>query len=218
VNILALKIDLHVHTCYSHNGIATPKQLVAYSKKRGLDGVAITDHDTIQGALRLVNDKELMIIPGVEVSTLQGHVLALNVTEPIPPQLSVLETIEKIHELGGIAIAAHPSVMLKGLRMHACRGLDFDAVEVINSAAFPFSLSTYLNRKMAVNLNLPQTGGSDAHYALEIGCAYTLIDADPERDEIAGAIRRGAAVPFGKAVPWRIRFEREALILKRKLR
>jgi len=69
-----------------------------------------------------------------------------------------------------------------------------------------------------VNLNLPQTGGSDAHYALEIGCAYTLIDADPERDEIAGAIRRGAVVPFGKAVPWRVRFEREALILKRKLR
>jgi hypothetical protein len=217
VNILALKIDLHVHTCYSSDGITTPKQLIAYSKRRGLDGVAITDHGTTQGALKLANNKEIIIIPGIEIDTLQGHVLALNVIEPIPPNLTLSETIEKIHELGGIAVVAHPSVMLKGLRMHMWRDLNFDAVEVINSAAFPFFLSTYLNRKMAVNLNLPQTGGSDAHCALEIGFAYTLVDATPEIDEIAEAIRKGTTVPFGKAVPWRIRFEKEALGLKRRL-
>ena len=217
MNILALKIDLHVHTCYSHDGITTPKQLVAYSKKRGLDGVAITDHDTIQGALELVNNKEIIIIPGIEVTTLQGHVLALNVIEPIHPNLSLLKTIEKIHELGGVAVAAHPSVMLKGLRTRMCKGLNFDAVEVINSAAFPFFLSTYLNRKMAIDLNLPQTAGSDAHYAPEIGSAFTLVDADPEIDEIVKAIRNGAIVPFGKAVPWRTRFEREVLSLKKRL-
>jgi len=216
VNTLALKIDLHVHTCYSHDGITTPKQLITYSKKQGLDGVAITDHDTIQGALELANNRELIIVPGIEVSTLQGHVLALSVTKPIPPNLSASKTIQEIHELGGIAMAAHPSVMLKGLRMRMCRDLNFDAVEVINSAAFPFSLSTYLNRKMAVNLNLPQTGGSDAHYAPEIGFAYTLIDADPEVDEIVKAIRKGATVPFGEAIPWGIRLEKEVLSLKRK--
>lgn len=218
MNILALKIDLHVHTCYSSDGITTPKQLIAYSKKRGLDGVAITDHDTIQGALKLVNNREIIIIPGIEIDTLQGHVLALNVIESIPPNLALLETIEKIHELGGVAVVAHPSVMLKGLRMRMWRGLNFDAVEVINSAAFPFFLSTYFNRKIAVNLNLPQTGGSDAHCALEIGSAYTLIDADPEIDEIAEAIRKGATVPFGKAVPWRIRFEKVVPSLKKRLR
>ena len=218
MNILALKIDLHVHTCYSHDGITTPKQLIVYSKKKGLDGVAITDHDTIRGALKLADGKELIIIPGIEVSTLQGHVIALNVTEQIPPNLSVSETIEKTHELNGIATAAHPSVMLKGLRMHMCRDLNFDAIEVINSAAFPFSMSTHLNRRIAVNLNLPQTGGSDAHYAPEIGSAYTLVDADREIDDIARAIRKGATVPFGNAIPWRIRLEKEVFSLKRKLR
>lgn len=217
MNILALKIDLHVHTCYSIDGITTPRQLIAYSKRQGLDGVAITDHDTVKGALKLVNNREIIIIPGIEVSTFQGHVLAFNVTEPIPSNLSVLETIEKIHELGGIAVAAHPSVMLKGLRIRMCKDLNFDAVEVINAAAFPFFLSTRLNRRMAVNLNLPQTGGSDAHYAPEIGLAYTLIDASRETDEIAEAIRKGATVPFGEAVSWRIRLEKEVLSLKRKL-
>jgi len=217
VNFLALKIDLHVHTCYSYDGVTTPKQVIDYSRKQGLDGVAITDHNTIQGALELMNNKELMVIPGIEVTTLQGHVLALNVTKAIPPSLSVLETIQKTHELGGIAIAAHPSVMLKGLRMQTCRDLNFDAVEVVNSAAFPFFLSTYLNRRVAVNLNLPQTGGSDAHYAPEIGSAYTLVDADPEIDEIAKAITKGDVAPFGKAVSWKVRFEKEALRLKRRL-
>jgi len=206
-----------VHTCYSYDGITTPKQLIAYSKKQGLDGVAVTDHDTIRGALKLARNTELIIIPGIEVSTLHGHVLALNITQPIPSKLSVLETVEKIHELNGIAVAAHPSVMLKGLRIRICRDLSFDAVEVINSAAFPFSLSTRLNRRIAANLNLPQTGGSDAHYAPEIGSAYTLVNADPEVDEIVEAIRRGAVVPFGKAISWRIRFEKEILSLKRKL-
>jgi len=217
VKVLPLKIDLHVHTCYSHDSITTPKQLIAYSKKQDLDGVAITDHNTIQGALKLAKNKETIIIPGIEISTLQGHVLALNVTEPIPPNQSMLETIEKIHELDGIAVAAHPSVILKGLRIRMCKDLNFDAVEVINSAAFPFSLATYLNQKIAINLNLPQTGGSDAHYALEIGYAYTLIDADAEIGEIIDAIRKEAAVPFGKAIPWRIRLEKEVLSLKKRL-
>jgi len=206
-----------VHTCYSHDSITTPKQLIAYSKKQGLDGVAVTDHDTIRGALKLAHNTELIIIPGIEVSTLHGHVLALNITQPIPPKLGVLETVEKAHELSGIAVAAHPSVMFKGLRIRICKDLNFDAIEVINSVAFPFSLSTYLNRRIAANLNLPQTGGSDAHYAPEIGSAYTLVNADPEVDEIVEAIRRGAVVPFGEAIPWRIRVEKEILSLKRKL-
>lgn len=199
-----------MHTCYSHDAVITPKQLITYSKKQGLDGVAITDHDTIQGALELINSKELIIIPGIEVSTPQGHVLALNVTETIPPKLNIWETVEKTHELGGIAVVAHPSVMLKGLRTSMHKDLNFDAVEVINSAAFPFFLFTYLNRRMAANLNLPQTAGSDAHYALEIGFAYTLVDTDADVDEIVEAIRKGVTVPFGKAIPWGIRFKRFA--------
>lgn len=215
---MVLRIDLHVHTYYSPDGITTPKQLIVYAKKRGLNGVAITDHNTTQGALKLAKNKEMFVIPGTEVSTLQGHILALNVTKPISSKLSILETLDKIHEQNGIAVAAHPSVMLKGLTMHACRNMNFDAVEVINSAAFPFYLSTYFNRKVAMNMSLPQTGGSDAHYAPEIGSAYTLIDADLETDEIVEAIKKGEIVPFGKATPFLVRLEKIALSLKRKLK
>ena len=207
---MVLKIDLHVHTCYSSDGITTLREVVAYAKRRGLDGVAITDHDTVDGALKLLGKTELTVIPGIEITTLGGHMLALNVDKPIPSNLSTSETIQRVHEAGGIAAAAHPFTFFKGWRSSDIT-LNFDAIEVINSAAFPFSLSTHLGRKLAVRLNLPQIAGSDAHYGPEIGFAYTLINADPEVDEIVHAIKKGRTVPLGKAIPWRLRLKRAAL-------
>jgi predicted metal-dependent phosphoesterase TrpH len=204
VNSLPLKIDLHVHTCYSWDGATTLKEVVVYAKKRGLDGVAITDHDSVKGALKLAKRRDFLIIPGIEVSTKRGHVLALNVTIPIPPKLSPFETIQTIHDVGGIAVAAHPTTVYKGgLRRQILSS--FDAIEVINSSAFPFFLSTYLGQRLAVRLNLPQTAGSDSHYPSDIGTAYTLVDADSEVDEVIHAIKRGATVPFGKPIPWKAR-------------
>ncbi|MCW4020866.1 MAG: PHP domain-containing protein, partial [Candidatus Bathyarchaeota archaeon] len=78
---MSFKIDLHVHTCYSGDCTTTLEEVISYARKRGLDGVAITDHDTISGAMRLLErkDTDLLIIPGIEVSTDQGHVLGINV-------------------------------------------------------------------------------------------------------------------------------------------
>jgi len=216
VKNLPLKIDFHVHTCYSHDGITTPKQLIAYAKRRGLDGVAITDHDTIDGAVKLAKKKTgLLIIPGVEVTTKQGHVIALNVTIPIPSQRNVKETAEKIHEAGGIAVASHPAALTKQSLMENVTSA-FDAIEVINSSALPFFFSVYFSRKIATRLKLPQIAGSDSHYAPEIGTAYTIVDADPDVDEVIKAIRASATKPFGKWIPLNIRLKREALILKKK--
>lgn len=213
---LRLKIDLHVHTRYSHDSTITLDEIVAYSKKRGLNGVAITDHDVVKGALRLAQKaKELIVIPGVEVTTSHGHVLALNTTKPVPKELSPSETIQIIHEAGGIAVAAHPTVFYKGLRGHV--NSNFDAVEVVNASAFPFFLSTYLSHKLAVRLDLPQTAGSDAHYASEIGFAYTVVDTDPEVDEIVHAIKKGATSPCGKPIPWKLRLKRGYFNLKKKM-
>lgn len=211
---LGLKIDLHVHTCYSHDAVTTLKEVIVYSKKRGLDGVAITDHDTLAGALKLQNS-DLIVIPGVEITTLRGHLLALNVTTPIPPKLAINETIQRIHEAGGIAVAAHPTLFYKTAPSQ--QTASYDAIEVINSAAIPFQLFTYLNQKFATRLNLPQTAGSDSHYAPEIGAAYTVIEADPNVDEIVQAIKKGATIPVGKSIPWRMRLKGEALSLKRKM-
>jgi predicted metal-dependent phosphoesterase TrpH len=198
-------MDLHVHTCYSWDGVTTLKEVVVYAKKRGLDGVAITDHDSVKGAVKLAKKHDFLVMPGIEVSTKRGHVLALNVTTSITPKLSTFETIETIHDLGGIAVAAHPTTMYKGgLRRQTTS--NFDAIEVINSSSFPFFLSTRLARRLAVNLNLPQTAGSDSHRPSDIGTAYTLIDADSEVDEVVHAIKKGATVPFGKPIPWKARF------------
>jgi len=212
---MGLKIDLHVHTCYSYDAITTLEEVVTYSKKRGLDGVAITDHDTLLGALKLVQKSKILVIPGIEITALGGHVLALNITKPIPPKLDLSETIQRIHEAGGIAVAAHPASVYKSKLSQQVTS--YDAIEVINSAAVPFSFSTYLNRKFATRLNLPQTAGSDSHYAPEIGAAYTIVEADPDVDEIIQAIKRGATLPLGEPIPWRVRFRRLALSLKRRI-
>lgn len=212
---LGLKIDLHVHTCYSYDAVTTLKEVVTYSKKRGLDGVAITDHDTLLGALKLVKKSKLIVISGIEISALGGHVLALNITTPIPPKLGLSETVQRIHEAGGIAVAAHPTSVYKSTLSRQVTS--YDAIEVINSAAIPFQLFTYLSRKLATRLNLPQTAGSDSHYAPEIGAAYTIVKADPDVDEIVQAIKRGDTLPLGKPIPWRMRLQRGALSLKRRI-
>ena len=212
---MPLKIDFHVHTCYSNDCSTSLRDVIIYSKKKGLDGVVITDHDTVEGALKLQenNNDEIIIIPGIEVSTKAGHILGINVMTPIPRGLTVKETVEKIHEAGGISIAAHPFAMYKNgigfSRKLASQGID--AIEVINSSAFPFFLLNFLSRRLAYRTKLPQTGGSDAHYPEIIGLAYTVIggvDVNSEIEEIIRAVKKGLSVPRGKPVPWKLRLRK----------
>ena len=93
-----LKIDLHVHTTYSYDSLITPKELIFYAKRCGLDGVAVTDHDRINGALKIAKETDFLIVPGIEISSLNGHIIGLNVDELVPPELSVDETLDRIHE------------------------------------------------------------------------------------------------------------------------
>lgn len=211
---LKLKIDLHVHTCYSNDGLITLKELVSYAGKRGLDSVAITDHDRIDSALRMAKETNFLIIPGVEVSSLNGHIVGLNLQESVPKNLTVNETVDRIHKLGGLAIACHPKAVLKSsLKVEAEQ--KFDAVEVINASAFPFKRSVEKASEIAYSLGLPQVAGSDAHYAPEIGSAFTVVDAEPNCEEIAKAISKGLCQPFGKAIPLMLRLKRKILTFKR---
>jgi len=211
---LGLKIDLHVHTCYSGDSSITLKQVVAYAKKQGLDGVAITDHNTVKGALKL-KTRDILVVPGIEISTLNGHLLAINVTTPIPAKLGIEETIHRIHEAGGITVAPHPTAFYKSPPSQHISS--YDAVEVMNASSVPFSVLTYLSKRFADGLGLPQTGGSDAHYAPEIGLAYTVVEADCAVDEIVSAIKNGDVFPRGRGIPWKTRLERTVLGLKRKI-
>jgi len=212
---LMLKIDLHVHTTYSYDALTTLKDLIFYAKKRGLDGVAVTDHDRIDGALKIAKETDFLIVPGIEISSLNGHIIGLNVDELVPPKLSVDETLDRIHEAGGIAVACHPVTFFKeSLKGHISPR--FDAIEVINSSAFPFNYSVRRCQEIASKLGIVRVAGSDAHYGPEIGYAYTLVDADSEVEEVVNAIRKGSCSPHGKAIPLTMRFKKELLLLKRK--
>jgi predicted metal-dependent phosphoesterase TrpH len=210
---LGLNIDFHVHTCYSRDSSITLKQVVSFAKKRGLDGVAITDHDTMKGALKL-KTSDILIIPSIEVSTLQGHLLGINLTKVIPAKLTMEQTIQRIHEAGGIAVAPHPTSFYKSPPSRNISS--YDAIEVINSSSIPFSILTHFSKRFAEGLGLPQIGGSDSHYAPEIGSAYTVVEADPDIDEVAEAVKSGAVSPFGNRIPWKIRLERVKLYLKKR--
>ncbi|PVX24680.1 MAG: metal-dependent phosphoesterase [Candidatus Bathyarchaeum sp.] len=211
---MGLKIDFHVHTRYSLDSSITLKQVVSFAKKRGLDGVAITDHNTVKGALKL-KTKEIVVVPGIEVSTLEGHLLGINVTTQIPAKLGMEETIQLIHDVGGIAVAPHPSAFYKSPPSR--RVCSYDAVEVMNASSVPFSVLTYFSRRFAEGLGVPQTGGSDSHYAPEIGSAYTVVESGRDVDEIVSAIKHGAVFPLGGGIPWKTRLERTVLGFKRKI-
>jgi predicted metal-dependent phosphoesterase TrpH len=214
---MQVKADLHVHTIYSHDSLITPKDLVFYAKKRGLTAVAITDHDTIEGALKIAKEKDFLIIPGIEVSSRNGHIVGLNLQEPIQKGLSSDETVDKIHEAGGLAVACHPFALFKGsLGKHT--NAKFDAIETINASAFPFNRCTKKAQEIADRFGIPCVAGTDAHYGPAIGYAYTLIDAEPQVDAISKAIAKGLCQPFGKPIPATLKLEKQIQFLKNKLR
>jgi hypothetical protein len=211
---LPTKIDLHVHSLYSPDSTITPKQLVAYAKKRGLDGVAVTDHDNLESGLKISREVDFLVLPGIEVSSRDGHIIGLNINAICPKGLSADETVDRIHAAGGIAVACHPSAFLKeSLRQHV--NARFDAVEAINSSSIPFRYSVKRNEELASRLDLARVAGSDAHYGPEIGCAFTVIDADPSPHEIVNAIKSGSCQAVGKGIPFTVRMKRELLALRR---
>jgi len=212
---IKISADLHVHTTYSKDSLITPKDLVYYAKKRGLNAVAVTDHDQLEGAWEIAKETDFLIIPGVEISSSDGHVIALNVPELIPKGFSAAETVDLIHKAGGIAIACHPFVLFKGcLREKVCG--TFDAVEVINARAFPFNRSVRKAEESAKKFGLPRVAGTDAHYGPQIGYGYTVIEADePTVEAVTKAIVQGHCEPFGQPVPAIVNIRQQFLRVKR---
>jgi predicted metal-dependent phosphoesterase TrpH len=206
-----------VHTTYSSDSLITPKDLIYYAKNRGLNAVAVTDHNSLEGAYKIAKDTNFLVIPGMEVSSSDGHIVALNVSEPIPRGLSAPETVLRIHKAGGIAIACHPYAYFKGsLKGNVCE--TFDAIEIINARAFPFKRSVKKATETANRLNLSRVGGTDAHYGPQIGYGYTVIEAEEASVEaIAEAIVEGHCQPFGQAVPFTLNLMQEFERVKRRL-
>ena len=185
-----LRFDLHIHSSYS-DGRDGIEAILAAAVEKGLDGIAITDHDTLEGAFlaeRIVQERklDLLVIPGVEVSTSDGHLLALGIRELPPRGRSPEETIEFVHCGGGIAIVSHPYHLFR----HAMfRIPDCDAVEVYNSK-YILGIANFWAKRKAEQLGLPMVAGSDAHMADTVGLGVTIVHLEDGGDVI-GAIRKG---------------------------
>ena len=214
---MQLRVDLHVHTIFSPDSLITPEQLVFFARKRGLDGVAVTDHDRLDSALKIAKETDFLVLPGMEISSLNGHIVALNIQEEIAKGLTSEETVDRIHEAGGIAIACHPIAFFKG-SLGRYASSKFDAIEVINSSVLPFGYITKRSRELALRLGIARVAGTDAHYAPEIGCAYTIVNAEPQVLDIANAIKNGECQPFGTAIPLNLRLKREFSVFLKKFK
>lgn len=197
-----LKADLHVHSGASHDARGSVKEILERAREVGLDVVAVTDHDSIQRSLEAVErapQHGLLAVPGVEVSTRDGHLLALGVGELPRPDRPLRETVERVRSLGGVAVVPHP---FQRTRHGAGAVTDCDAVETYNSRLL-MGIANRRARKFAERRGLPGLAGSDAHTVRMVGRAYTLVDAamDAGVDEVLEAIRVGGVEPAGRRTP-----------------
>ncbi len=170
--------DFHLHTHYSFDTRTSLEQVIQRANKTGINCVAVTDHDTIEGALELRHIAPFKVIIGEEISSTGGHIIGLFLKKAIPPHLSVYETITRIHEQGGIAVAAHPFARIAGasLGQEFIDNIEhFDLVEVANSN----NLLRSDDRKAlfyAEKHGLGKISGSDSHLPCGIGSNIVEMD------------------------------------------
>lgn len=218
-----LSVELHSHSELSYDGRDPIELLLEQAEAVGLDALAITDHDEIDASLEAAAKAQeygLVGIPGMEVSSAAGHVLALGVEELIPAGKSFDETLERIREAGGIAVVPHPFQKSRhGVAPHITRAqlAEADAIEVYNSRLFT-GRSNRQAEGFAREYDLPMTAGSDAHIAEMVGQAVTEVDAYHHSvDSILDAIVAGRTSVIGKRTPWFISIQQFSGGVKRRV-
>ncbi len=196
------RFDLHVHSFFSSDAASSPEALVAVARKRGLDGIVITDHNSCRAAdycreRGLMNGEGtavdgFLVVPGVEVSTADGHLLCIGVTLPEMIGVPAVEVERVVHGMGGVTIPAHPFDRWRaGIRPDVLRQLKTPVIEVFNAAV----TSRAFNRQAldyAVERGLSGTAASDAHHASAVGTAVTVFEM--ETLSVADLLR---AIPAG---------------------
>ncbi|MEM0096053.1 MAG: CehA/McbA family metallohydrolase [Candidatus Bathyarchaeia archaeon] len=187
-----IRADLHVHTNFSPDSSIPPKTLVNMLLAHPfIKAVAVTDHNTVRGyfkARELASAyPDLLIIPGVEVSTIEGDVILLGVAEVPPQPWTVENVIDFARSRGGLVVAAHPYRAF-GLGDSA-RKYPIDAIEVLNGGC-PRQLNV-LAEELAKAMSVPGIAGSDAHRVDELWTVYNEIQASTNLDDILNAVKRG---------------------------
>ncbi len=171
-----MKADLHVHTMFSKDGRTTMEELLEYAERAGIGCVAVTDHNEFRAYDLLKDNGRIIIIPAEEVSSAEGHILALGIDRLIPRDLSIQETIDRIHEAGGYAFAAHPYRWWSGLGEENTLKYPFDGIEARNGRSVP--AANRRSERLARRVGKPMTAGSDAHTPRHIGEGYVEVPDD----------------------------------------
>lgn len=206
-----LKIDLHIHSQYSDDATGTPSEIIKSVKKKGLQGIAVTDHNTVKGGLETlkVAPEDFIVIPGIEISTADGHILALNVKQNIEKGFSLEETVEKIIDLGGIPVVPHLYRNMSGIKENNLKEIhqNISAMEVFNGCSLP--KTNVKTARIAKKYNLGGTGGSDSHHPHYAGYGYTTVDStDKNADTIISEIEQKNTWGEGSTMPLEYRRNR----------
>jgi predicted metal-dependent phosphoesterase TrpH len=191
-----IRFDPHVHTAASYDSDAPVASVLDRAAAAGLDALAITDHDTMRGVRRAreyAAAHEVTVVPGVEVSTAAGHLLALGVEDRPEPGRSLGDTVAAVRDQGGAAVVPHPFQRSRhGVARSAM--VDCDGLEVYNAMAMT-GLQNRRARAFATAEDFPMLGGSDAHVADSVGRAFTEVAVAGETpltaDQVVAAVRAG---------------------------
>ncbi|WXG42723.1 MAG: CehA/McbA family metallohydrolase [Promethearchaeati archaeon SRVP18_Atabeyarchaeia-1] len=217
-----LRLDLHIHTWYSKDGIHPPSLILKTAFSKGLDVIALTDHNSVRGLKGIRGGVHgITIVPGIEVDTIEGHVIGLGIETEIKPWLTAAETIERIRDEGGISVIPHPfDYLRRGIGSRA-KTIGADLIEVMNSRSNT-PLANYWARRTADKIHSPITAGSDAHLAEDVGNVFLAFDNEESEQSVDSILRlltsRRGAKPrvVGGLTPLSSRVRKIALVrLKR---
>ncbi len=193
----ALRMDLHVHTYYSPDALTSPEKLVAACQARGINCIAVTEHDTIRGALAIREACPFKVIVGEEVRTADGEIIGLFLEEEVPPRLSAEETVRRIKKQGALVSVPHPFDRLrrKSLGERALLSIvdQVDIIEAFN-ARITFASDNERARRFAQEHGLAATVVSDAHTPGELGATYLEAPDFDGPEAFLQSLRQGKPV------------------------
>lgn len=189
---MVIMLDAHVHTNSSPDSSLTIKQLLEEMRAKGLNAVAVTDHDTMEGFRRVRHSsafKDLLVIPGVEISTDQGDLIILGLEDPPLGLRDAGQVIEAAHAVGGLVVAPHPFDTRRPSLGERCGMLKVDAIEIANGKCHREENSQA--KGIAKVLGLPGIGGSDAHRKEDVGAVINILNCRSDVGSVLDALRKG---------------------------
>jgi predicted metal-dependent phosphoesterase TrpH len=192
-----IKADLHIHSVYSGDSKSQLEQIIDRCIAAGINCVAITDHNTIEGAIQMQKIAPFKVIVGEEIHTASGEVIGYYLTQGIPKRLPVKETVLRIKQQGGLIGVPHPFDRLRGSSIHkqALAEIlpDIDIIETLNARSI-LHRSNSKAKRFAIEHGLAVSAGSDAHTVKEIGNAYVEMSDFNTKEEFLLALSEGRVV------------------------